>query len=99
MIMEFLRTRRKVTKTSGQRRDRKITNYPSCSMNVPAPPPFDHRAISHRVADLCLAYHEVDVLVVTVKLIAGGQREDERRRRINSDDGGDDAQEEGEISR
>lgn len=71
-----------------------ITNYPSC-----VPPPLGRRAISHRVADLCLAYHEVDVLVVTVRLIAGGQREDEHWPRINSDDGGDDAQEEGEISR
>lgn len=70
-----------------------ITNYPSCT------PPLDRRAISHRVADLCLAYHEVDVLVVTVRLIAGGQREDEHWPRINSEDGGDDAQEEGEISR
>lgn len=65
----------------------------------PVPPPLDRRAISHRVADLCLAYHEVDVLVVTVRLIAGGQREDEHWPRINSEDGGDDAQEEGEISR
>lgn len=65
----------------------------------PVLPPLDRRAISHRVADLCLAYHEVDVLVVTVRLIAGGQREDEHWPRINSEDGGDDAQEEGEISR
>lgn len=84
--------RRKVVGTGRDRGDRKLSV--PCSH-----PSFDRRVISHRVADLCLAYHEVDVLVVAVRLIAGGQREDERRRRINSDDGVDDAQEEGEISR
>lgn len=66
-----------------------IANYPPGSRGEeggarPNPPPSfhhlplsDQEAISHRATDLCLAYHEVDVLVVTVRLIAGGQRQDE----------------------
>lgn len=51
--------------------------YPSGSSH---PGPSRLLYISHNLADPRLAYHEVDVLVVTVKLIAGGQREDERPR-------------------
>nr|KAF7430071.1 hypothetical protein H0235_006469 [Vespula pensylvanica] len=39
-----------------------------------------HRSSDAKEIRSGTVYHEVDVLVVTVKLIAGGQREDERPR-------------------